>query len=264
MSDCSPGPSSATLLTPEREQHQRIDLSLSFFCQREKDSTGKSRLASTEAGRACVIETSNLLQDGKISDLSDNDLNSIQYHARTCHSSYKKKGERYKKEQLKTSQKRATDTPISSPLSSPTCRPKRSKPLKTSDPKNKPCIVCDQMKCKGETERHRISEADLASNFLKATLFNKDAVYIRTIFLKTVPDVFKEDVIYHDKCLKRYIRKFQRDVDNLMKQTYDEIEPDKLGEVFKALVDSIDISKQGYALSDLRDSVNKQLEVHGK
>ena len=74
MSDCSPGPSSATLLTPEREQHQRIDLSLCFFCQREKDSTGKSRLASTEAGRACVIETSNLLQDGKMSALSDNDL----------------------------------------------------------------------------------------------------------------------------------------------------------------------------------------------
>ena len=43
----------------------------------------------------------------------------------------------------------------------------------------KPCIICNQMKSRGDTKRLRICEATRANLFLSVIKFNKDVVYIR-------------------------------------------------------------------------------------
>ena len=260
MADNSPGPSSSVQFTHEQGEEVR-NLELCIICQCENDNTGNSKLASTEEGRTCIINTSRLLQDDLLNNVTENELSTIKYHSRTCFSTYRKKGERF----MKRRQTEGDHVPSTeSLLSSPTSRPKRSKIADSPDPSAKPCIVCNHIKHKGITERFRICEANLAANLLQATSFNKDQVHTRVIFLKTVKDVFKEDVMYHDRCMKRYILAFQRDVENLMTRTYDGDGTPQLESVFKNLVDSIDVTKQGYALSDLRDVLNNQLKNHGK
>ena len=52
-----------------------------------------------------------------MNNLSDYDLEKIQYHVKTCYTSYKRKGERNK--QKKSKLKKTSEEPIDSFLSSP-------------------------------------------------------------------------------------------------------------------------------------------------
>ena len=70
-----------------------------------------------------------------MNNLSDHDLEKIQYHVKTCYASYKRKGER--NEQKKSKLKRTSEEPTDSFLSSPENRQKRQKFLLQRDLKNK-------------------------------------------------------------------------------------------------------------------------------
>ena len=96
MSDDSPGPSLVVQLMPEPRTK---NLNLCIICQHSKDSKGTTKLTSTEEGRKVLIQTSRLLQNDVITNLPENDLSRIQYHVKTCHATYKRKGERYKEKQ---------------------------------------------------------------------------------------------------------------------------------------------------------------------
>ena len=102
------------------------------------------------------------------------------------------------------------------PLASRTSRQKRAKTGANPSLKEKPCIICDQIKCQCDTKKFRICEEHAAKTLLKAANFNKDSVYTRCIMFKGVGDMYAVDVMYHNNCLNRCIKKFQYDVDALM------------------------------------------------
>ena len=138
-----------------------------------------------------------------MNNLSDHDLEKIQYHVKTCYASYKRKGER--NEQKKSKLKRISEEPTESFLSSPENRQKNvSAP---ASPKAKPCVICNQMKCQGDAKRYRISDLAPAKNSIKAANFNKDSVHTRIVFLKTAGDVFVADIMHHKNCLNKYIKR---------------------------------------------------------
>ena len=107
--------------------------------------------------------------------LSDHELEKIQYQVKTCYASYKKEGERNK--QKKSKLKKTSEEPIDSFLSSPENCQKWTKVSTTVSPKEKPCVICNQMNCQGDAKRYQISDLALAKNLIKAANFNKDCPY---------------------------------------------------------------------------------------
>ena len=140
MSNESPGPSSAIQLVPAE---RKLNLNLCIICQKIKDSSGSSKLTSTREGRNVLLKTSQSLNvnDELMNNLSDHDLEKIQYHVKTCYASHKRKSER--NEQKKSTLKRTAEEPIVSFLSSPESRQKRTKVSIPASPKEKPCIICN-------------------------------------------------------------------------------------------------------------------------
>ena len=80
-------------------------------------------------------------------------------------------------------------------MQTPEARPKRAKLATNTNVKDKPCIICNQVKFKGVTKRFRVSEDDPAKNLLKAAAFNKDIVHTRCILYKTAKYIYAADVM---------------------------------------------------------------------
>ena len=92
-----------------------------------------------------LYKTSKSLNDELMNNLSENNIEKIQYHVKSYYALYKRKGER--NDQKKTKNKRTSEEPIDSFLSSPKNRQKRTKVSTPMSPKEKPCVICNQMKC---------------------------------------------------------------------------------------------------------------------
>lgn len=67
---------------PER---RKADVQRCIICQKVKRS---ETLTSTENGRLKIRNASELLQDGILSDLNENEINQIQYHLKECYKTY--------------------------------------------------------------------------------------------------------------------------------------------------------------------------------
>ena len=145
-------------------------LELCLLCQNVKDSAGSSKLTSTEAGRQTIISTSRKFEDGLVTNIDQNRLVDIRYHVKSYCATYKKKGARHEVE----TPKRKPEDPDLSPLTSPLTRPKRSKTIASPDPRDKPCVICNHVKCQGDTRRFQIESSEVADWLLKAANFNKD------------------------------------------------------------------------------------------
>ena len=131
------------------------------FAKKFRTISKAKKLTSTPDGRSVIIQTSRVLDVDLLVELTDEDLQSIQYHVRTCYSRYKRSGERHKTNEVP--EKRSNpDSDIANQLSSPENRHKRRKTLVQSDSRKKPCIICDQVKCKGSHERFRIEDTKRA------------------------------------------------------------------------------------------------------
>ena len=70
----------------------------------------------------------------------------------------------------------------------------------------------------------------------------KDKIYIRLIYLEETGDIWAKDVMHHNNCMNKYISKFQRDIEKLLADNFQEIE-----EAFKDVIGSLDIGTNGYA-----------------
>ena len=258
MSNNTPGPSDAVQLVPNPKP---LKLELCLICQNVKDSAGSFKLISTDAGRQTIISTSRKLEDGLVTSIDPNRLVDIRYHVKSCYGTYKKKGARHKVE----IPKRKPEEPDLPPLMSLITRPKRSKTITSPDPTEKPCVICNHVKCQGDTKSFRIESSEVAGRLLKVANFNKDEIHIRLIFLKETGNVWAKDIICHNSCMNKYISKFQRDVEKLLADDFEN--PGKLNhieEAFNDVINSLDISTNGDALSDVRDTLNKKLKCHGK
>ena len=90
------------------------------------------------------------------------------------------------------------------------------------------------------TKMFSICEESAAKTSLKAVTFNKDSVYTRCILFKGVGDVYAADVLYHNNCLNRYIKKLWYDVDAVVAFEVDDDRP-VLEDTFKELIPSVKI-----------------------
>ena len=71
--------------------------------------------------------------------------------------------------------------------------------------------------------------------------------------------------MYHNNSMNKYISKFQRDVQKLLADDFEN--PEKSNHIEKAFNDVIgrlDIGTNVYALSDIQNTLNKKLKFHGK
>ena len=254
MEATSPGPS-----IPLIQKKKKRNTNLCIICQKIYDRNKDKKLTSTTEGRTVIIEKSKILKDDLLIDLSENEYLCIKYHLRTCYAGY-----RLRKAVAKSPEKPSqTDEGDISSISSPK-RHKRRKIVKT-DPKDKPCIICDQIKFKGTSERHRIEDFKRAVNFLNAFNFNKDIVHTRCILCKTAKDIFAADIMYHKSCMESYLLKFRRDIEVIVQFQDDEDITDsvELKATFKDVIASLDLDTSGYALSDIREMLEKRLQSVG-
>ena len=115
------------------------------------------------------------------------------------------------------------------------------------------------MKSKGDVKRMRICEARRARLFLSAIKYNKD-VYTRCSLLQNIGDVFAADVMYHKNCLSSYLRRFEREIEEILNPPLGELEKGDINTLFKEFVETIDVQNKAYALSDCREQFERYLE----
>ena len=83
--------------------------------------------------------------------------------------------------------------------------------------------------------------------------------------MKETGDVWAKDIMYHNNCMSKYISKFQRDIEKLLADDFENPEKNNhIEETFNDVIGSLDIGTNGYALSDVRDTLNKKLKCHGQ
>ena len=69
----------------------------------------------------------------------------------------------------------------------------------------------------------------------------------------------------YNNCMNKYISKFQHGIEKLLADDFEN--PEKSNHIEEAFIDvigSLDIGTNGYALSDVRDTLNKKLKCHSK
>ena len=121
MEITSPGPSVELIQKPQKK-----NIRLCIICQKVQDSQQSKKLTNTPGGRSVIMQTSRLLDDDLLVELTDEDLQNIQYRIRTCHFRYKRLGERHKTTEVP--EKRSNpDSSIGNELSPPENKHKRRK-----------------------------------------------------------------------------------------------------------------------------------------
>ena len=195
------------------------------------------------------------------------ELDQIKYHVNTCYSRYvrqKKRTENKDADEGETEDP-TKDEPVSSRNEESTPETRSSKRLKldlsntastsASAVKESPCIVCNQMKSKVIVKRFRICEARRARLFLSAIKFNKGDVYTRCSLLQNIGDI-----MYHKKCLSKYLRRFEREIEEILNPPLSELEKGDMNTLFKEFLETINVQNKAYALSDYREQFELYLE----
>ena len=141
--------------------------------------------------------------------------------------------------------------------------PGRHKRLKAEGDK-KPCVICSQLKFKGDENLYRLCEEKRAKMFLCAIKLNLDDVYTRCSTYKTVEHIFAADIVSHKNCMKRYLLQYQRNAEEIINYDDDDDEyagtDSDLEEAFKQMISQLNIETNGYATSTCRDILNENLE----
>ena len=132
----------------------------------------------------------------------------------------------------------------------------------TSDIYKTSCVICG-CAYKNTYEKFRISEDNRANNVLKATIYFRDEVYVRTRDLQYVYSVFGADLYCHKNCIRRYLHKYDRalkkDNDSGTSPTLSEKEG-----VFNVVLLSIDADLRngvGYPLSEMKDACTNLIDT---
>ena len=145
----------------------------------------------------------------------------------------------------------------------PSCsRPKRQNASDIGDAREKPCIICNHVKSKGDSHRWRLSEKKRAQLFISAYKFNKDCIYTRCLY-QTVGDLFAADLMYHSNCMSNYILKFRRELQEIIDVEDEQEENQRVQVVFLEIVAELELDKRGYEVSDCRKILDERLNELG-
>ena len=241
-----------------------------IICPKPKDNKWNKKLTSTANGRSTIIECSTFLRDNLLDGVEE--LDQIKYHVNTCYSRYVRQKKRTEDKDVDEGEPEdpTKDEPVSSRNEKSTPETRSSKRLKLDlsntastsafAVKESSCIVCNQMKSKGIVKRFRICEARRAQLFLSAIKFNKDDVYTRCSLLQNIGDVYAADIMNHKKCLENYIRRFEREIEEILNSPLSELEKGDMNTLFKEFVETINVQNKAYALSDYPEQFELYLE----
>ena len=236
------------------------DVNKCIICQKNKDK-GNADLASTEKGRE---NCSSCLKDDLLEGIPNRNYDEIKYHVNTCYPRYVRSSKRFeKKTEIAQIEDLIDELGPSTSFTQNKPTRRRVSDVNFTLPSEKPCIICNHMKSRGDTKILRISEARRASLFLSAIKFNKDEVFTQCILLGSPGDIFVADVMYHKNCLSNYLRKFQREVEMIMNPPLDSAENVEITNIFQEFVRTMNIKSHVYYLSDCRDSFNETLNRQG-
>ena len=83
-------------------------------------------------------------------------------------------------------------------------------------------------------------------------------VYTRCSLFESIGDVFANDVMYHKNCMTNYLRKFEREIEQLLNPPLTELEKTDMTALFDEFVVTIHI--QNKALTTCRDEFQQYLE----
>lgn len=201
MRESTPPQSSYNLL-PVPEQ-KKLDVRKCITYQKDKDNKGSTKLWSAENGRDKVMSISVYLEDKDFLGLSKREKAGIQYHLKTCYSTYNKSRAWEVIRQRKLDELHQLEESSSTAQSpKPSCsRPIRQKIVRKISPREKTCIICNNMTSKRDSNRHQLSGPEKAELFLSAHKFNKDVVHTRCILYQKIEDHFAANIIYHKSCM---------------------------------------------------------------
>ena len=102
-----------------------------------------------------------------------------------------------------------------------------------------------------------------AKIFVQAYTHNQDDVYRRCIFYKTSGDVFAADLYAHKVCMNLYMLRFSRELYDTL-ESLKEIEQEEAGDeatqiAFDYVFNQLKLETQGYAVTAVKNLVNKHL-----
>lgn len=188
------------LLVPEQK---KLDIRKCIIYQKDKDNKGSTKLWSAENGRDKVMSISIYLEDKNFLGLSEREKAGIQYHLKTCYSTYNKSWAWEEIRQRKLDElHQPKESSSTTHWPKPSCsRPNRQKIVRKISPREKTCIICNNMTSKRDSNRHQLSGPEKAKLFLSAHNFNKDAVHPRSILYQKVEDRFATNIIYYKNCM---------------------------------------------------------------
>ncbi|KAH3885248.1 hypothetical protein DPMN_009241 [Dreissena polymorpha] len=191
------------------------DILKCIICQKDTDQF----TTSSENGRSKVKETASIRNDCVNERLLRLESDFFVYHmSNMCYKAYthKKSLDKIASSSCKYSADQAqieVDQPNNVSLSVQQLRfvskPRITINTHDENPSTKPCIVCAQVKFKGDTKKYRISECDRARTFLESALFLQDEVYTRVCDLQDEYSVFGAELFYHSNCMRRYLRQYE-------------------------------------------------------
>ena len=238
---------------------KKLDLQKCIICQKVKDNKGNNKLTSTIKGRENIICSSRILNDRLTNDLTSDELLEIKYHVNTCYTRYIRMKERAEN---RAPEIVSEETQYDNEIEDCEVRAKRRKTVENKEQKNL-CIICDQVKCKGDKKLMRICETKRAKLFIRAVKFNKDNVYSRCSIYETPGDIFAADIIYHRNCMSQYILTFQRDIEDVMNYSDIDINSNMTQLVFEEMLSTLCLKQHAYSLSECREILNNKLAEAG-
>ena len=195
------------IVTSLSASQDSVDLEKCILCQTSK----RDKLSEGEKGKQNLLDAARILKDDEKSKriiAFENEI--FRYHATSCYSTF-----------IKTSKRKLQPQAHSSNSEIPfeTTRPKRQKiELKEI------CVICGQDRIWDKTtdtrihKRFRLCEQYSAQKLLNAAELNRDEVYTRIIFCYEggTEDVFANDIHYHNKCLRKYFKRYDSKIDLIM------------------------------------------------
>lgn len=168
------------LVNPQkRRRDDGKDINLCILCKKVKRSL---QLCSSENGIKNIKSASELIGDDVLKSIEDE--KSIKYHI-ACYRPYILKGKRAEEKQEKDAEESSSEEEGNTGT-----QQQRQKSRSGPSGQLKKCIVCNQLKVKGDSKLYRICEKFRAEQLQKASRFYVDAVFQRVATLEDVNSVF--------------------------------------------------------------------------
>ena len=137
-------------------------------------------------------------------------------------------------------------------------RPKRTK-IEHQKVEEKPSIICNKIKMKGDAKRYRICDIKRAKQLVSTKRFFKDEVYDRCILLETAGDIFATDIKYHSNCPCNYL--FKQEVELIVNDEHNFTKNEDIDQTFRNILERTDLQHQAIHLSTIRDLLNENVHT---